>query len=189
MRCWPVYAEKGYVFAMIKHSYISDKVKVHRSGIDRRGVFALKPIRKDEVLCVWGGYIVTEKECDRLEKGRFKNVYDYATKIADGFYLLSDKKGGLEDDDFFNHSCQPNAGIRGHLMMVAMRDIKPGEEITYDYCMTDADFDYSFTCACGQPGCRGVIRTSDWKKLSLQKKYKGYFSWYVQHKIDTCAKK
>jgi uncharacterized protein len=169
---------------MIEHSYISDKVRVRRSGINRKGVFAAAAIRKDEVIAVWGGHIITQKRFDELESKRFTSIADYATKIADGFYLVSCTRGGLEDDDFFNHSCAPNAGIKGHIMMVAMRGIAPGEEITYDYCMTDADFDYSFKCSCGAKACRGVITTNDWKNRRLQKRYKGYFSWYVQDKID-----
>ena len=169
---------------MIKHSYLSDKVRVFSSGINRRGVLAKRPIKKDEVIAVWGGYIITQKEFDEFSKKQFKNIHDYATKIADSFYLVSCKKGGLEDDDFFNHSCEPNAGIKGHIMMVAMKDIKKGQEITYDYAMTDADYDYSFKCGCGAKGCRGVITTDDWKKPMLQERYKGYFSWYVQNKID-----
>lgn len=174
---------------MIEHSYVSPKVRVCRSGINRKGCFARKPIAQGEVICVWGGHIITQKEFDTLARGTFKNIDDYATKLADGFYLVSCKKGGLEDDDFFNHSCNPNAGINGHLLMVAMRPIAVGEEITYDYCMTDADYDYSFQCACGLKKCRGTITTSDWKKPALQKKYKNYFSWYVQGKIDTLREK
>ncbi|MGE5308715.1 MAG: SET domain-containing protein [Deltaproteobacteria bacterium] len=169
---------------MSKHSYITPKVEVRRSGIDRRGVFCIRPIRKDEIICVWGGYIITDKEFDRLSRKEFKNIDDYATVLAEGFYLVSSKKGGLEDDDFFNHSCEPNAGVRGQVMMVAMRDIRAGEEVTYDYCMTDAGFDFAFDCGCGAKSCRRRVTTSDWKKPSLQKKYKGYFSWYIQSKID-----
>jgi len=169
---------------MIKHSYLSKKVKVGVSRLNRRGVFAVKPIKKDEVIAVWGGFIITENEFRRLRKTCFKKIDDYATKIADGFYMVSCKKGGLEDDDFFNHSCSPNSGIKGHIMMVAMRDIKPKEEITYDYAMTDADFDYSFKCNCGSKVCRKVITTNDWKIPALQQRYKGYFSWYIQEKIN-----
>jgi len=168
---------------MIKHSYLSDKVKVYSSGIHRKGVFARKPIKKGEIIAVWGGYIITQKEFDRLAKKRFKNIDDYATKIADQFYMVSCKQGGLEDDDFFNHSCNPNAGIKGNILMVAMRNIKAGEEVTYDYAMTDADFDYSFQCSCGSPNCRKRITTKDWKIPALQRRYKGYFSWYIEEKI------
>lgn len=169
---------------MIKHSYLSPKVKVFRSGINRRGVFATSPISKGEIIAVWGGFIITQKEFNQLQITHFKEIDNYATKIADNFYLVSCKKGGLEDDDFFNHSCEPNAGINGHLLMVAMRKIGKGQEITYDYAMTDADFNYSFKCACKAKNCRKEITTRDWKDPSLQRKYKGYFSWYVQSKID-----
>ena len=173
---------------MITHSYLSDKVEVRASGINRRGVFARAGIKKDEIIAVWGGYIITQKEFVGLSRKIFKDIENYATKVADGFFLVSCKKGGLEDDDFFNHSCQPNAGIKGHILMVAMRDIAKGEEVTYDYCMTDADFAYSFRCQCASPGCRGLITTKDWRQSRLQKRYKGYFSWYVQNKIDGVRK-
>ncbi len=169
---------------MIKHSYLTDKVKVRSSGISRMGIFAARPLKKDEIIAVWGGYIITEKEFNRLSRKQFKNINDYATKISEGFYLVSCKKGGLEDDDFFNHSCQPNAGIKGQIMMAAMRDIGAGEEITYDYAMTDAGYDYSFRCNCGAGNCRGIVTTNDWKIPSLQRKYRGYFSWYIQEKIS-----
>ncbi|MBN1913314.1 MAG: SET domain-containing protein-lysine N-methyltransferase [Candidatus Omnitrophica bacterium] len=168
---------------MIKHSYLSKKVKLVCSAIDRKGIFARKPIKKGEAISVWGGFIITEGDFRKLAKSQFKNIEDYATKVADGFYLVSCRSGKLEDDDFFNHSCNPNAGIKGHLMMVAMRDIAAGEEITYDYAMTDADFNYSFRCNCKAKSCRKVIKTTDWKNPSLQRKYKGYFSWYIQEKI------
>ena len=87
---------------MIEHSYISDKVHVRTSGINRKGVFAVKPIRKNEVIAVWGGHIITEKKFKALRAGKFKDIDDYATKIAHGFYLVSCEQGGLEDDDFFN---------------------------------------------------------------------------------------
>ncbi len=86
---------------MIKHSYLTKKVRVSSSGINRRGIFALRPIRKDEIIAVWGGFIITEDEFNKLSKKKFKNIDDYATKIAEGFYLVSCKNGGLEDDDFF----------------------------------------------------------------------------------------
>ena len=169
---------------MIKHSYLTAKVKVFSSAINRKGVFAVSPIKKDEIIAVWGGYVITQKEFSRLLKTDFKNIQDYATKIAEGFYLVSCKKGRLEEDDFFNHSCNPNAGMRGQIIIAAMRNIAAKEEITYDYAMTDADFDYSFSCNCLAENCRKLITAGDWKNPYLQRKYKGYFSWYVQQKIQ-----
>ena len=174
---------------MILHSYLSGKVEVRKSGINKRGIFAVKPLKKAEVIAVWGGFIITQKEFNTLARKDFRKIDDYATKVSDGFYLVSSKKGRLEDDDFFNHSCNPNAGIKGHILTVAMRDIRPGEEITYDYCMTDADYNYSFKCNCGARNCRKVVTTRDWHNPGLQRRYKGFFSWYVQAKINLMKQK
>ncbi len=173
---------------MIVHSYLSKKVKVIASSVDRRGVFAIKPIKKGEVIAVFGGHIITQAEYNALAKKKFKNIHDYAIKVADGFYIVSSKAGELEDDDFFNHSCDPNIGMKGHLVMEAMRDIRAKEELTYDYAMTDADMHYAFKCNCGAKNCRKLVRGIDWKLANLQRKYKGYFSAFVQEKIDSLKK-
>ncbi len=168
----------------MKNSFLSKKVVVKRSGIDGKGVFCAYPIKKGEIVAIWGGAIIPERELKALERRQFKKIYDYATPIAEGFFLVSSRRGQLEGDDFFNHSCQPNLGMQGHLVMVAMRDIKKGEELTYDYAMTDAGLDYAFECSCGTKACRRIIHGSDWRIPSLQRKYKGYFSFFVQQKID-----
>lgn len=169
---------------MKKQSYLNPKAEVRRSSVDKKGVFAKKLIKKDEIISVFGGLIITEKKYKKLEKKDFKNIKHYALKVADDFYLVSSKKGRLEVDDFFNHSCNPNAGFNGHLLVVAMRSIKPGEEIVYDYAMTDCDKDDYFKCNCGAKNCRKVITGDDWKGPVLQRRYKGYFSWYIQEKIN-----
>ncbi|MCM8779302.1 MAG: SET domain-containing protein [Candidatus Omnitrophica bacterium] len=175
---------------MLKHSYVINKAEVSKSVISGKGVFAKELIKKGEIIAVWGGDIVTERQLREISKKGFPKIYHYATQIADGFFLVSDRKGRfLEDDDYFNHSCQPNAGIKGHLVMVAMRNIKPGEEITYDYAMTDAGFRYRFKCSCGSRHCRKIITSEDWKKTYLQKKYRNFFSWFVQEKIKKLRKK
>ena len=87
-----------------------------------------------------------------------------------------------EEADFINHSCNPNCGIKGHLQIVAMRDIESGEEITFDYAMTESS-DYSMDCKCGAKNCRKTITGNDWKLPILQKRYNGYFSNYIQIKL------
>ena len=170
---------------MSEHSYLSGKVEVRSSGIDRKGVFAIEKIPDGELISIWGGYIISSLERQALAKTTFPEIDNYAIGVADGFFLVTSKDGTLEAEDFFNHSCQPNAGLRGHLLFVALRDIQPGEEITYDYVMTDADFDYSFECLCGTPLCRKKVTTRDWRIPALQKRYAGFFSHYVQTKIDS----
>jgi hypothetical protein len=84
---------------------------------------------------------------------------------------------------FSNHSCEPNIGVQGQIVFVAMRDIAAGEELTHDWATTDDD-EYEMACNCGTPSCRGVVTGQDWRRPELQARYRGYFSWYLQRKID-----
>lgn len=170
-------------------SYLTPKAKVRSSSIHKKGIFAKKLIKKGEIISVSGGYIIEKREYKNLLKKDSKFFRAYVTKVADGFYLGCFKKKDLEDEDFFNHSCNPNAGFKGQIVMVAMRDIKPGEEITYDYAMTDSDRRDYFKCHCGAKNCRKVITGKDWKKSTLQRKYQGYFSWHIQEKIKKLKRK
>jgi len=175
---------------MLRRSYLTKKVRVKNSPVSGKGVFAKEVINKDEIIAIWAGDIISAEQLMSLSRSKFKDILDYATPVAEGFYLVTNRNGRyLEDDDYFNHSCQPNAGIKGHLIMVAMRKILPGEEVVYDYAMTDAGFNSRFRCRCGKKGCRRIITSYDWKNPALQKKYRGYFSWFVQSKIDELKRK
>jgi hypothetical protein len=96
--------------------------------------------------------------------------------------------GELTDDEyeavmlFVNHSCQPNVGFAGNVVLVAMRDIEPGEELTTDYALFD-DYEGSLDCACRRPTCRGRVDGRDWQRADLQERYRGYFSWYLERRI------
>ena len=83
---------------------------------------------------------------------------------------------------FSNHSCDPNLGVQGQIVFVAMRDVQPGEELTHDWAMTDCD-DSALACNCGAAGCRKTISGLDWMRKDLQEKYRGYFSWYLERKM------
>jgi hypothetical protein len=89
----------------------------------------------------------------------------------------------LTDADYVNHSCEPNAGLQGAATLVAMRDIEPGEEITYDYAMTDTSAYDQFTCRCGANNCRSGITGDDWRNPELRSRYRGYFSSYLEDLI------
>jgi len=84
---------------------------------------------------------------------------------------------------FSNHSCDPNLGVQGQIVFVAMRDIEAEEELTHDWAMTDFD-DYTMACDCGAACCRKTITGQDWKRKELQAKYRGYFSWYLERRIS-----
>jgi len=89
-----------------------------------------------------------------------------------------------EPGDSINHSCDPNCGMRNATTIVAMREIAVGEELTFDYAMSDAsDYD-EFECNCGTSLCRSHVRADDWQLDTLRHRYKGFFSPYIQRKID-----
>jgi len=89
-----------------------------------------------------------------------------------------------EPGDSINHSCLPNCGLRNATQLITMRDIAVGEELTYDYAMSDtSDYD-EFECACRSDNCRVRITGNDWKLLDLQTRYQQIFSPYVQRKIQ-----
>jgi SET domain-containing protein len=104
-------------------------------------------------------------------------------QIADDLFI-----GPLNENEregsmiFSNHSCEPNIGVQGQIVVVALREIEAGEELTHDWATTDDD-DYEMECKCGSANCRKVITGKDWQRLDLQKKYQRFMSWYLVEKI------
>jgi len=142
-----------------------------------RGVYTTRPIAKGETVTVWGGDVLNRaqlEQCSWLQQ-------THAVQVEEGLYLTPHREP--EDADCFNHSCEPNVGVQGQIVLVAMRDIASGEELCFDYATTDSsDYD-EFNCACGAPSCRGVVRGDDWKRPDLQAKYQGFFSLYLQRRM------
>ena len=169
------------------YSYLSPKVEVKKSGIQGKGMFAKAAFKKGEIVNIAAGFIIDRKEFEKIDKTETDFLDNYSFPVAEGFYMIS-FGGNLEKDDFFNHSCNPNCGMKGQIIFVAMRDIKKGEELTFDYAMTDANSDDFLICNCGAKNCRKKIRGDDWKLPELQKRYKGYFSWYIEEKIRNLKK-
>jgi uncharacterized protein len=158
-------------------SYLSPKCEARSVQNGQKGVFAGAAISKGEVLAVWGGEIMTQEQNSLLPDA----VARLAIQVEEDLYL----SGPAEDSgDFVNHSCNPNAGLSGQIVMVAMRDIAPGEEVCLDYAMCDGSEYDEFPCVCGAADCRGVVRGSDWRNPDLWTRYRGYFSPYLQRRID-----
>lgn len=159
-------------------SYLSSKLegrpKADGSG---NGIFALEPIKKGEVVAVFGG-VVHEWDTFVHLPERERSL---CIQVEDRLFLVP---GPIGEGDYVNHSCNPNAGLSGQIGLVAMRDIKAGEEVCFDYAMSDTMPYDEFDCVCGQPNCRGRITGNDWQRPDLQKRYAGYFSPHVQRRID-----
>ena len=165
---------------MIQLSYRSSKTEVRESRIHGRGLFATADIAKDEIVAVKGGHIVDRKTLHEKITPRLGPV---EIQIDDDLFIAPVTEEERELSMLYsNHSCDPNIGVRGEVTLVAMRDIRAGEELTHDWAMTDDD-DYSLKCNCGAPDCRKILTGKDWQRPDLQRRYAGYFSVYLARKI------
>lgn len=163
-------------------SYLNPKCEARDQAEGGCGVFAREKILKDELVSLWGGRIFRKDELDPSMPRFTQRVI----QIDEGLYLLT--VGPKEPNDCFNHSCEPNLGFLGQIGLVAMRDIDTGEELTFDYAMSDGEPYDEFECECGSLNCRGMVTGNDWKLPELWKKYDGYFSPYLARRIRFLCK-
>jgi hypothetical protein len=159
-------------------SYLSPKIQGRpKANGNGNGIYAQEPVKKGELIAVFGGVVyewdtfVTLSDDDR----------SLCIQVEDRLFLVPRPAA---EGDWVNHSCNPNAGLSGQIALVAMRDIHPGEEVCFDYAMSDTMPYDEFDCDCGAPNCRRHITGNDWKIKELQKRYGGYFAPHVQRKID-----
>jgi uncharacterized protein len=146
----------------------SAKVTVKRTKYGR-GVFATGTIRRGEIVAEFDGPIF-----DDDFDGWNEDLRNHAIQI--GKALWRDSNGVAR---LINHSCEPNCGIKKLTKIVAMRTIHPGEEITWDYEMTEKSDWWRMRCRCGAPTCRK--RIGNYKNLPKEKrrKYEGYISEWL----------
>ena len=145
--------------------------KIKKSKIDKNGLYANHDIKKGTRIIEYKGKIITSKQSEVNPK------YDNSKAI----YLFNiNKKYDLDGDFKFNtarlinHSCDPNCEVLGtglKIWIYAMKDIKKGEELSYDYGFSfDKDF-RQYPCRCGSKNCVGFIvrEGSRWriKKINI----------------------
>src|SRR5262245_29771985 len=160
-------------------SYISCKAVVKESPIQGKGLFAASPITRGEIVCIKGGHIFDRKTLNHVSQ----SLGPAEIQIGDDLFIGPLNQEVREGSMIFsNHSCEPNIGVQGQIVFVAIRDIDAGEELTHDWATTDDD-DYEMKCRCGARSCRGTITGKDWQRSDLQKKYSGFISWYLLEKI------
>ncbi len=149
----------------------SQKVEIRDTKKYGQGVFAREGIYAGEIIASFDG---NRYDVDPLLHGSDAN--DHA--IQYGPSQWRDSKGIAR---LINHACDPNCGLRNMFDIVAMRDISKGEEITWDYEMTEDTDDWRFMCSCGSPQCRGVIGAFRNMPIGVREKYKGYIAdWLVK---------
>jgi len=167
----------------MRMSYLSPKTEVGLSPIHGRGLFAKTAIGKDEIVAIKGGHVFDRAALSSLVLTLGPSEVQIADDLFIGPVDPGDREGAML---FTNHSCDPNIGIAGQIVFVAMREIALGEELTHDWAMTDDD-EASIGCHCGAANCRKTITGKDWTKPELQERYRGYMSWYLERKIRKAA--
>src|SRR3989344_2196350 len=140
---------------------MNDLFEIKESKIAGNGVFSLKKIERGQTICFLTGELCTLDEVIRRCNEGIEEPSD-PLEVGDEEYFDLD-----EVSRTFNHSCNPNSYIRGKNELVALKDIKIGEEITYDYSTTMNDNEkkikdagrelWTSECHCGSKNCRGII--------------------------------
>lgn len=165
------------------YSWMLPKTEIRDTEKYSKGVFAKSKIKKDEIVAISGGYIMKRKEVKKLPQ----DLEFLSFQIEKDFFIGIKKYSEMEDCWRFNHSCDPNIGVRGQVSLVAMRDIKANEELVFDYATTlyreKGNKPFRMKCKCGSRNCRKVVTDDDWKIKKLQKKYHGYFQLFINSEI------
>ncbi|MCC6138528.1 MAG: SET domain-containing protein-lysine N-methyltransferase [Bdellovibrionaceae bacterium] len=146
----------------------SKKVVVRKNKFGR-AVFAKRTIYKNEIVAVFDGPIY-----DDLFDGWTDDLLNHTIQI--GPALWRDSTGIAR---LINHSCDPNCGIKNYIQVVAMRTILPGEEIFWDYEMTEKNPWWKMRCGCGSPLCRKTIGNYKNMPKAVREKYKGFISKWL----------
>ena len=163
--------------AFLDYNWLTPKAEARPAGSKGWGSYAIERISTGETVAGFGGWMVDRSTLAGMTDDRQSR----SIQVDHDLYLVSGEVP--EPGDMLNHSCEPNCGVIGSAVVVAMRDIEIGEELTFDYAMTDAsDYD-EFTCLCLANACRGVVTGSDWRDPVLQARYHGYFSQYLVRRI------
>jgi uncharacterized protein len=166
---WSSFCVSDPCVQSLSHNIVNNpnvRVGPSRFGI---GLFAATPIAKDEMIVEFEGPILQARMTSELPD----DDQDYAVQIGPNQWTQNPGIGRR-----INHSCEPNCGIRGTTTIVAMRDLLAGEELTFDYEMTECS-DWRMQCQCGSPLCRGTIGTYLNLPQEIREKYKGYISMWL----------
>jgi SET domain-containing protein len=142
-----------------------------RSPIHGNGVFAVDTIARGEEIIEYKGKLLTHAEADELYGDGGETGHTFLFTLNDE-YIIDANQGG-NSARWINHSCAPNCRAlveenvdgdrrRDKVVIEAIRKIKPGEELTYDYgIVLDAPhtprLKKLWQCLCGSPKCTGTL--------------------------------
>lgn len=140
------------------------RIQTRRSAIHGKGVFAVQDIAEGQVLAEYTGERIAWRQAQE------RHPHDSAQPTHTFYFHIDDRqvidgKFGGNASRWINHSCQPNcyADARdGRIFITALRNIKAGEELNYDYGLI-VDERYTprlkaeYPCWCGSSNCRGTL--------------------------------
>lgn len=164
------------------HSYVTPKARLGPSRLGGQGLLAVAPIPHHELVAIWGNRVMTTAELWALDEP----LRDFPVQIWYDHFIGPMTLDEVEPADYMNHSCEPNCGVRGSVVVVARRAIAVGEELTFDYGTTDTDR-WALECACGAASCRGQMTGDDWRDAAFQRANADYLSLYIRELIAAAA--
>ena len=156
------------------------RIQTRRSGVHGKGVFAVQDLAEGETLIEYVGEVINWKEALRRHPHDPKDPNHTFYFHVDEDHVIDAKHGG-NSSRWINHSCKPNCEAdedEGRVFIKALRNIKAGEELFYDYGMIiDAPYTKKllaeYPCWCGAKNCRGTLlapKDEDKKKTKGKKK-------------------
>lgn len=157
------------------------KVEIKNSKIGGRGSFALEDINKGDLIRILTGETISREEINKRIKAG-KERPDDPLDIGENNFIDLDY-----DSLYFNHSCNPNAAVVIKSDLIAIRLIKKGEEITFDYSMTANKKDrWEMICSCGSINCRKKIGTVITVPKNILRKYinNGWLQDFIKKQVN-----
>ena len=137
---------------------------VRRSPIHRLGVFALRDIPRHTRLIEYKGERISHQEADgRYAKEHESSPHTMLFEVNDQVVIDATRQGNSAR--WINHSCAPNCEVEDEndrIFIRMRRDIRPGEELTYDYNLQLGEphtpaAEQAHACFCGARRCRGTM--------------------------------
>jgi uncharacterized protein len=144
-------------------------IELCTSEIHGVGVFAVQKIKAGSFVAEGiseGDYkdLVLWDEVKDVSLVVEKKIRDFCIGTPEGFIPPEDYDfNKLTVEWYFNHSCNGNVGFNENGDFVTIRNIKVGEELTYDYGLAESNPEFSMQCNCGSTNCRHLITGNDWK--------------------------
>jgi len=147
------------------------KIAARKSPIHGNGVFAVAPISKGERIIEYKGRRRTHEQVDNDVGGDVDSGHTFLFTLNDDWVIDASYEGN--DARWINHSCDPNCEAvidenedgdnrKDRVFIEAVRDIAPGEELSYNYGITLAErhtprLKKIWACLCGSPKCTGTM--------------------------------